>query len=103
MVLVIFPIAVSNEEAKQGAGIIPPYPLIGEAFIEHANTQQRALITGVYLAEQHNMEIDAFGYARFRAYSDPFESRAETIARPDNVETTRAPTTGPTFKSEYNS
>lgn len=49
------------------------------------------------------MEIDVFGYARFRAYSGPFESWAETIARTDNVQTTQALATGPTLKSEYNS
>jgi hypothetical protein len=40
-----------------------------------------ALRTGQYLAEQHNMEIDVFGYARFRPHSGSIESQAETTAR----------------------
>jgi len=51
--------------------------------------------TGLYLAEQHNIEIDAFGYARFRQHSDPFESRSETTARAQDVESAQAPAAGP--------
>jgi hypothetical protein len=40
-----------------------------------------AVRTGAYLAEQHNMEIDVFGYARFRPHSGSIESQAETTAR----------------------
>jgi hypothetical protein len=40
------------------------------------------------------MEIDAFGFARFCQYSDPFESRAETTLRTDDVATAQAATAG---------
>jgi hypothetical protein len=45
---------------------MPPYPLVGDAFVQHATAQREAARTHASLLAQNNMEEDIFGFTRFR-------------------------------------
>jgi hypothetical protein len=88
MALVSSPLLLSTKHSDQCIGVsIPPYPLLGESFVEFATAQQEAARTHAYLREHHGMEVDVFGFAQFHLRPEPAANELEGAAQESNIET----------------
>jgi hypothetical protein len=90
--------------AKQCTGIpIPLYPLVGDAHVQYAMAQQEAARTREFLMRHHNMEEDAFGFARFPRDPDPARDQVDVVQLNENTGSAQAEPASPSLESEYTS